>query len=87
VCVAAFPGASGDIFITGDYEPAPGLGWQGAADACPVQAMTRIAHWLDLAIDRVAITTATRGAVVRQAAAGPAESVADAARLDVAYAG
>ena len=36
VCVAPpfVPGASGDIFITGDHEALhPGLGWPGPADA------------------------------------------------------
>jgi starch synthase (maltosyl-transferring) len=68
VCVAPpfMPGASGDIFVTGDHEALhPALDWPGSAD----EGIARITHqaaaeglrvWLDLSIDRVAADAALR---------------------------
>ena len=69
VCIAPpfVPGASGDIFVTADFEALhPALGWSGSADdGIALIARQAADHglgvWLDLAIDRVA-----HDAVIRQ---------------------
>ena len=68
VCVAPpfLPGASGDIFITGDHEVLhPALGWTGPADAGIARMAQQASEhglriWLDLSIDQVAIDAPIR---------------------------
>ena len=68
VCVAPpfVPGASGDIFITGDHEALhPGLDWPGRADAGIARMAQQASEhglrvWLDLSIDQVAIDAVIR---------------------------
>ena len=68
VCVAPpfLPGASGDIFITGDHEVLhPALGWTGGADAGIARIVEQASEhglciWLDLSIDQVAIDATIR---------------------------
>ncbi len=68
VCVAPpfLPGASGDIFITGDHEVLhPALGWTGPADAGIARMAQQASEhglriWLDLSIDQVAIDATIR---------------------------
>ncbi len=98
VCVAPpfMPGASGDIFVTADFEALhPALGWPGPADA-GIAVMTREAErqglriWLDLAIDRVAIDAAIRHREEQWFAPGGCGALPSPLqpphRLDVAYA-
>jgi starch synthase (maltosyl-transferring) len=90
------PGASGDIFITGDHEALhPALGWPDSADV----GIARIAQqasehglsvWLDLSIDQVAIDAIVRRRADDWFAPGgcgaPPSPWQAPHRLDVAYA-
>jgi starch synthase (maltosyl-transferring) len=98
VCVAPpfVPGASGDIFITGDHEALhPAIGWSGPADAGIAEMARQAAGqglglWLDVAVDRVAVDAAIRdreeGWFTTGGCDGPPSPWRPSRRLDVAYA-
>jgi starch synthase (maltosyl-transferring) len=98
VCVAPpfVPGASGDIFITGDHETLhPALGWSGPADAGIARMAQQASEHglsilLDLSIDQVAIDAIVRRRADDWFAPGscgaPPSPWQAPHRLDVAYA-
>ena len=98
VCVAPpfVPGASGDIFITGDHEALhPGLDWPGRADTGIARMAQQASEhglrvWLDLSIDQVAIDAVIRRRADDWFASGgcdaPSSPWRAPHRQDVAYA-